>query len=157
MTRLRGLRGRLISTYLILTLLGVGGLVLRFGLLERTRLIDETEHELELKAFVTASALDAALEKFADGEMTYQDFTTLVNHLSEPLDARLTILTLNGDPIFDNRLDFQKIPNQFSQVEVQAALKGGEQHSIRFDPLLGEDRLYTAALISHENEGRGVV
>ena len=56
------LRNRLIGTYLILVSLGVGGMVLRFGLLEQSRLISEAERKLALQAVILASALEEKLE-----------------------------------------------------------------------------------------------
>ncbi|MFQ5575774.1 MAG: sensor histidine kinase [Anaerolineae bacterium] len=152
-----GLRGRLLVTYLILVTLGVGGLVIRFGLLERGRVIDETEHELELQAFVLGAALDPSIEKLAEGELSYPQFGQTIAHLTQNLDARLTVLTLYGEPIYDSAEDFRVIPNQFDQAEVQFALQNSELHQIRLDPLTGEERLYAAAPISHEGDMRGVV
>jgi len=152
-----GLRGRLILTYLILAVLGVGGLMVRFGLLETTRIIDSTEHELEIKAFTIAAAATSPLEKFGERELSYADFVQMMAKLAQTSGTRLTVLTIQGNPIYDSNLDFRSIDNQFNQVEVQSALQGSEQHQIRRDPNTGQERLYTAAPIQQEDRPKGII
>ncbi len=152
-----GLRERLIVTYLILAILGVGGLSIRFALLEKARIIDATEHELEVKAFTIATAIGSPLEKFSENELAYTDFKQTLDRLAHTAEARLTVLTVPGDPIYDSALDFRQLENQRRQIEVQQALQGLEQHQIRRDPLSGEERLYAAAIVQQESSPQGVV
>ncbi len=151
------LRDRLLLTYVLLALLGVGGLSLRFGLLEKSRIIDASEHELEIKAFTAAAAIGAPLDNFIEENSPYTDFAQSAERIARPLDARLTVLTLQGDPIYDSELDFRQLENQANRTEVQFALQGLEQHEIRLDETGRESRLYAAAPVQSENRVRGVV
>lgn len=152
-----GLRGRLISTYLILALLGVGGLSIRFGMQQKLQIIDATEHELEIKAYSVAAAIGSPLEKFSDNELAYSDFSRLMGQLANTTEARLTLLTLAGAPIYDSAVDFRQMENQSEKTEVKYALSNTEQHQIRIDPLSGKERLYAAALVQQENKKQGIV
>ncbi len=152
-----GLRERLIATYLILTIVGVGGLSVRFALLEKSRIVDATEHELEVKAFTIATAIGSPLEKFSEHDLAYANFTKTLDRLAHTAEARLTVLTAPGDPIYDSATDFRQVKNQRNEIEVQQALQGLELHQIRQDPLSGEDRLYAAAIVQQENSPQGVV
>ena len=152
-----GLRERLVATYLILAILGVGGLSVRFALQEKTRIVDATEHELEVKAFTIATAIGSPLEKFAEDELPYADFKRALDRLARTAEARLTVLTVRGDPIYDSSIDFRQIENQRDRIEVQQALQGVEQHQIRRDPISGETRLYAAAIVQQESSPQGVV
>ncbi len=151
------LRDRLLLTYVLLAILGVGGLSLRFGLLEKARIIDASEHELEINAFTVAAAVGAPLENFIEEGEAYITFAQRLDRISRPLDARLTVLTLQGNPIYDSEVDFRKLGNQLNQTEVSFALQGLEQHEIRPDPITGENRLYAAAPVQSENKVYGVV
>ncbi len=152
-----GLRERLIVTYLILAIVGVGGLSIRFALQEKARIVDATEHELETKAFTIATAIGSPLEKFTEDELPYTDFKLALDRLARTAEARLTVLTVPGDPIYDSSIDFRQLENQRSQIEVQQALQGVEQHQIRRDPISGEERLYAAAIVQQESSPQGVV
>lgn len=151
------LRERLVLTYLILAILGVGGLSIRFALQEKTRITDATEHDLEVKAFTIATAIGSPLEKFSENELPYADFKQSLDQLARTTETRLTVLTTTGDPIYDSSIDFRQLENQRSQIEVQQALQGLEQHQIRRDPISGEERLYAAAIVQQESSPQGVV
>jgi len=152
-----GLRGRLISTYLILAILGVGGLSVQFALQQKVQIIDTTEHELEIKAYSVAAAIGSPLEKFSDNELAYGNFSQLMGQLANTTETRLTLLTLSGVPIYDSTVDFRQMENQIEKTEVTHALMGTEEHQIRTDPIGGEERLYAAAVVQTEDKKRGVV
>ena len=151
-----GLRERLVATYLILAILGVGGLTIRFALQEKARIVDATEHELEVKAFTIAAAIGSLLEKFSENEMTYPNFNRALDRLAHTAEVRLTVLTIQGDPIYDSSADFRRLENQRDYIEVQQALQRLEQHQIRRDPISGESRLYAAAIVQQESSPQGV-
>lgn len=151
------LRNRLIGTYLILAIFGVGGIVLRFGFLEQGRLLSEAERELGLQAVILASAFEEILEKFEAQGVPYQAFRDEIDRLSRNLDVQVTLLTLLGDPIYDNRFSFREMPNQLDQPEVQYALRYATKSHTRTDPLSGEERLYVAALVRHEDKIKAIV
>ena len=71
--------------------------------------------------------------------------------------ARVTILDVQGDVVADSAYIFGQVDNQLGQIEVQAALRGEEQHDIRRDPMSGQQSLYAAAPIQQGNQVLGVV
>ncbi len=71
--------------------------------------------------------------------------------------ARVTILDPQGHVVADSAYPFAQVTNQFAQTEVQAALRGEEQHDIRVDQMTGEPTLYAAAPIQQSTRLLGVV
>lgn len=152
-----GLRGRLLTTYLLLILFGLSIFVIRYGWLSQDSLVEELEHEQELRAFIISNALEEPLGEYTKGESSLDALKSLVDHLAVSAEGRLTILDSAGHPLYDTQVDASAVPNQLRQTEVQAALAGGEQYDIRVDPLIGDELLYVAAPITHEGETYGVV
>ena len=157
MRRWAGLRGRLLATYLLLMLFGLSIFVFRYGWLAQDSLVEELEHEQELRAFILSDALEEPLGAFTQGETSLDGLKPLADQLAASAEGRLTILDSQGNPLYDTQLDASTIPNQWGQIEVQAALAGSEQHDIRVDPLAGDELLYVAAPVEHEGELYGVV
>jgi signal transduction histidine kinase len=152
-----GLRGRLLTTYLLLMLFGLSVFVIRYGWITQDSVVEELEHEEELRAFIISNALEDPMGNYIEGELSLDALKPLVDHLAVSVEGRLTILDIQGDSLYDTQVDAAAIPNQWQQVEVQAALAGGEQHDIRVDPLVGDELLYVAAPIEHEGETYGIV
>ncbi len=71
--------------------------------------------------------------------------------------ARITILEPQGDAVADSTYPFAEVANQFSQIEVQAALAGDEQHDIRLDEFTGRLTIYAAAPIQQNGQLLGIV
>lgn len=157
MTKWAGLRGRLLATYLLLMIFGLSLFVIRYGWITQDSLVEEIEHEQELRAFILSNALEDPMQGYLEGELPIQALKTLADHLAASVEARLTLLDPRGDVLYDTQLGAATIPNQWEQVEVQMALLGSEQHDIRVDPVTGDERLYVAAPIEHEGETFGVV
>jgi signal transduction histidine kinase len=152
-----GLRGRLLATYLLLMLFGLGIFVFRYGWLSQDSLVEELEHEQELRAFILSNALEEPLDKYTQGAVPLESLQTLADQLAASAEGRLTILDSQGNPLYDTQVDASAIPNQWEQIEVQAALIRSEQHDIRIDPVVDDELLYVAAPIEHEGETYGVV
>jgi signal transduction histidine kinase len=152
-----GLRGRLLATYLLLMLFGLSIFVFRYGWLSQDSLVEEMEHEQELRAFILSNALEEPLGEYTQGAASLDALKPLADHLAASAEGRLTILDSQGTPLYDTQVDASAIPNQWEQVEVQAALAGSEQHDIRVDPAVGDELLYVAAPVEHEGELYGVV
>jgi len=72
-------------------------------------------------------------------------------------DARVTILDPTGNVVADSANPVTPLPSQFTQIEVQAALQGQEQHDVRANPDTGKATLYAAAPIKQSNRILGVV
>jgi signal transduction histidine kinase len=152
-----GLRRRLMATYLLLMLFGLSVFVFRYGWLSQDRLVEELEHEQELRAFILSNALEEPLAKYAGEETSLDTLKPLADQLAASAEGRLTILDSQGSPLYDTQVEASDIPNQWEKVEVQAALAGGEQHDIRVDPATGDELLYVAAPIEHEGNAYGII
>jgi signal transduction histidine kinase len=157
MKRWKGLRGRLLTTYLLLMLFALGVFVFRYGWLSQDSLVEQLEHEQELRAFVLSNALEDPMGEYTQGEVSLDALKPLIDNLAASVQGRLTILDVQANPLYDTQVDAAAISNQGGNVEVQAALAGGEQHAIRVDPLVGDELLFVAAPIEHEGETYGVV
>jgi len=71
--------------------------------------------------------------------------------------ARITILEPQSDAVADSTYAFTAVANQSAQTEVQAALRGEEQHDIRPDDFTGRLTVYAAAPIQQRGQLLGVV
>lgn len=71
--------------------------------------------------------------------------------------TRVTILDAQGDVVADSAYSFTAVENQLQQIEVQAALRGQEQHDTRIDPMSGVRSLYAAAPIQQSQQLLGIV
>ncbi len=87
-----------------------------------------------------------------DGRLQY-----VAESFAQDLGARVTILDARGHPLADSHYPPHQIPNQFHQTEIQAALRGTEQHDVRRDPLSGEWTIFAAAPIQQGNRILGLV
>ncbi|GEM_PF-103674 len=87
-----------------------------------------------------------------DGRLQY-----VAESFAQDLDARVTILDARGHPLADSHYPPHQIPNQFHQTEIQAALRGTEQHDVRRDPLSGEWTIFAAAPIQQGSRILGLV
>ena len=154
----RSLQNRLILTYLLLMLLGLGGLILWTGLRLRTAIIEQTEHDLELEALIIANALREPLEDWEDGEVHEgRSLAMLVRSYAESIGVRVTVMDpslwvfISSDPAVPPH-------REGDHPEIVAARLGSEQHDIRWDEWRNEERLFVAApAIGEENELKGIV
>jgi hypothetical protein len=105
-----GLRGRLLATYLLLMLFGLGIFVFRYGWLSQDSLVEELEHEQELRAFILSNALEEPLEKYTQGAVPLESLQTLADQLAASAEGRLTILDSQGNPLYDTQVDASAIP-----------------------------------------------
>ncbi|UCC89051.1 MAG: HAMP domain-containing protein [Anaerolineales bacterium] len=157
MSRLIGLRGRLLATYLLVVTFGLSVFVIRYGWIAQDGIVEELEHEEELRAFILSNALEEPVQAYTSGELSLDDLKPHIDRLAASAEGRLTLLDSQGVPLYDTQADAAAIPNQWQQVEVQAALTEREEHDIRPDPITGDERLYVAAPIAHEGNVLGVV
>ncbi len=71
--------------------------------------------------------------------------------------SQVTILDPSGDVVADSHFSNAVLGNQLTQIEVQAALQGVEQHDVRLNPQTGSLALYAAAPIQQANQVLGMV
>ncbi len=153
----RSLRSRLLLTYLVLMVLGLGSLILWTGLRLQFAAIEQAEHDLELESLIIANALREPLEKWGEGtgkdkEDNGRPLDTLVRSYAQSAGARVTVI----DPTLQVLLSSDEaVPAhlEHNHPEIVAAQSGRELHDIRWDEWQNEQRLFVAAPVLAE-EGR---
>ncbi|NOX61806.1 MAG: HAMP domain-containing protein [Chloroflexi bacterium] len=180
----RSLTLRIILINLALIFLALGSLVAWTGFRLQKSIIEEAEHELELRALIVANGLREPVKKqleFEESEDEYddkdeeeheyedeeghrqvfvsfgeRDLKTIVDSYAEEMDARVTIL----DPSLNVRYSSDPVvPIHIEErhPEITTALRGSEQHDIRLDEWTGEERLFVAAVIGSSDSVEGLV
>ncbi len=174
----RSLQSRLLLTYVVLMVVGLGGLILWTGLRLQVAVVEQAEHDLELQAFIIANALREPLGYWKEGEdQTERSLNAVVRsytqnvgvyitginpaHISAlSMGARVTVV----DPTLRVLASSDEgVPVHFEHdhPEIAAARGGGEQHDIRWDEWRDEERLFVAAPImeveDEEKELKGIV
>jgi signal transduction histidine kinase len=156
--RLSGFRTRLILTYLVIFLVSAAIMAGRAGSEFAKMTLENTEHDLEIQAFVMASALahPAVLLGSDNGSLfAIPGLQTLTGNLAQDVNSQLTILDPLGNIIATS---LKSIPaNQSDQPEVVAAINGQLQHDIRFDSIAGQTMIYAAAPVRSGGQLYGVV
>ena len=154
----RSLQSRLLLTYLLLLLIGVGGLIFWTGLQLQNAIIEQTEHDLELEALIMANALRDPLEKWLEGESySGRPLATLIESYARSVSARVTLITPTFQVLMSS--DESATPRvEHAHPEIVAALSKNEQHDIRLDERTYEERLFVAApVLDEENRVTAVL
>ena len=90
----RKFQGRLLLTYLILTTLGLGGLILWTGLRLQAAVIGRAARDLEVQALLMANALYEPLEKWREGKGSQRpSLDSLVHSYAQSTGVRVTIVS----------------------------------------------------------------
>lgn len=152
------LQSRLLLTFLVVVLLGLGGLILWTGLRLQTAIIEQAEHDLELEALLIANALREPLGKWREGEaIEGRSLDMLVRSYAESVGGRLTIVDTSLQ-VLTSSDDAVPAHQEHGHPEIIAALASTEQHDIRRDEWHNEERLFVAAPILEEvGELEGIV
>ena len=153
--QLHSLRWRLMLTYVILIVVGFGGLALWAGQQISAGVTQDAERHLEVEALLVASALHEPLEHFYEGEFARNELRTKLMAFNSQTRARITLLDLDGSARLDST---GSVPQtNFSQTpEVIAALSNNVIHDLRDDEQ-GKPTLYAAAPVVDDYEILGIV
>jgi two-component system phosphate regulon sensor histidine kinase PhoR len=116
----------------------------------RNSQLDNLRSHLEKEARITA---EASLPVFLGQG---GDLDTLAKKLGEEIDARVTIIALDGRVLGDSQEDPSAMENHATRPEVRDALASGLGESTRFSTTLGEQMMYVAVPITSQGEILGV-
>jgi two-component system phosphate regulon sensor histidine kinase PhoR len=116
----------------------------------RNSQLDNLRSHLEKEAKITA---EASLPAFLGQD---SDLDALAKKLGEEIDARITIIALDGKVLGDSDEDHSSMENHATRPEVRDALASGLGESTRFSTTLGEQMMYIAVPIRNEGEILGV-
>ncbi|MEJ2210676.1 MAG: ATP-binding protein [Anaerolineae bacterium] len=151
-------RVRVILTYLVIFAVSAAIMAVRAGSGFARSTLENAKNDLGVQAFVVASSLAHAGGERDErqGELvTIPDLQTLAGRLVADANTQLTILDPLGN-IMATSLDTTP-SNQRDRPEVEAALAGGVDYAVRFDPITGQDMIYTAAPIQSDEHVYGLV
>jgi signal transduction histidine kinase len=152
-----GLRGRLITTYLLLVTIGLGIFVLRYGWITQDSLVSEFQKTEQVHVLLIGTSLASPMESYVEGDLSLDRLERLVDELAVGVDGRITLLDARGNALYDTVVDITNLSNQWQQIEVQTALARQAEYDIRADPVAGDERLFVAAPVSLEGQVLGVV
>jgi two-component system phosphate regulon sensor histidine kinase PhoR len=99
------------------------------------------------------------LEKDFPGYPRLKEVDRVVDKTGATVDARVTIIGLDGTVLGDSELDGQKleeVENHLYRPEVQEALKTGTGESVRFSTTIQKNMLYIAVPFGKE-EAKGII
>ncbi|HKZ69276.1 MAG TPA: hypothetical protein VJ020_04300, partial [Anaerolineales bacterium] len=156
MKRPRSLRGQLLASHFIVTLIGVA-LVTIFA--ARTLILSriaEAEHSLEDVGFLVSNELEEPAKKYDEGKKkAVVDITAILARHARLGNPDLIVIMPDGQII--TAAGVTEPPDDLrEEIEVRGAFAGEDLHGIRRDST-GREMLYAAIPIQHEAELHGVL
>ncbi len=82
---------------------------------------------------------------------------TIAKHWASVVDARVTIITVDGTVLGESHEDRATMDNHLSRPEVAAALKAGSGSSNRFSHTVGYQMMYTAVAVTDNEKVVGII
>ncbi|GAB5466387.1 MAG: phosphate regulon sensor histidine kinase PhoR [Candidatus Kapaibacteriales bacterium] len=80
------------------------------------------------------------------------ELTLLVNGYSNTVNARITVMDMNGDVIAESKKDESSMDNHSNRPEVKKALLGEEAMAERYSSTLGQNMIYVASPVISNGE-----
>ncbi len=155
--RWRGLRTRLVSTYLLLIIVSMGLLVGRAGFLLQNSRHEEARKELQAQSTLVASGMEEHLEKYREGKEPVDQLQLLVTSFKLHENQRLVVFDENGNLLVDTAgLTPQNVSLQ-DWPEVQKSLEGDFVEGLHEEPNIAGKRLVAASPIRHDLDVIGAV
>src|SRR5262245_38076834 len=154
----RKLQARLLLTYVVLTGVGLGGLIVWMGLRLQTAVLERAAHDLHVQTLVLVTMLAEPFEHWqASPNVDRSALDALVRSYADSVGARVTVL----DPAFRVLVSSDEtVPTRVAQAhpEMAAARLDSTRQDIRWDEWRQEVRLFVAAPLRQEDgQFEGVV
>jgi len=118
----------------------------------RTFYLDNLEKHLEKLAFAIEDSFRFHLQK-KDNVAIDQ----LAKYLGKKLEARITVIALDGTVLGDSEKDPKKMENHANRPEIKRALQGKKGKSIRFSATLQKNMFYLAIPVYQEKQLVGII
>jgi two-component system phosphate regulon sensor histidine kinase PhoR len=146
----RSIQWRITISFVLVAIVSMG--ILGAYLVNSTRnsQLDNLRSQLENEARITA---EASLPVFL---VQGGDLDALAKKLGNEINARITIIALNGTVLGDSHQDPAAMENHATRPEVIDALASGLGESTRYSTTLGEQMMYVAVPVINENTIVGV-
>jgi two-component system phosphate regulon sensor histidine kinase PhoR len=148
----RSIQWRITVPFILLIVVSMGILGIYLANSTRSSQLDSLRSQLENEARITA---EASLPGFLSPDKS-ETLDALAKKLGEQIDARVTIIALDGTVLGDSDQDPSVMENHANRPEVKDALATGVGESTRYSTTLGQKMMYVAVPISYQGETLGV-
>jgi signal transduction histidine kinase len=153
----RGLRGRLVATYLLLIIVSMGLLVGRAGLLLQHSREEEARKELQAETALVAGGLEEHMEKYVEGKESIGQLQGLAKSFRLNEGIRVVVFDGDGRRVADTADVAPEKAGLKNWPEIQRGLRGDFAESLREEPGFEGPRLIAVAPIRHDMETIGAV
>lgn len=136
--------------FILLIVISMGVLGLYLTNFARDLQLDSLRSHLEKEARIIAEASQPAFLGHGD------DLDALAKKIGEGIDARVTIIAVDGTVLGDSQEDPSTMENHATRPEVRDALQSGIGESIRYSTTLGVRMMYLAVPITNQSDVAGV-
>jgi two-component system phosphate regulon sensor histidine kinase PhoR len=148
----RSIQWHITFSFVLLILVSMGVLGFYLADLTRSSQLNNLRTQLENEARITAEAsLPGFLNQDKSGTLD-----ALAKGLGEQIDARVTIIAVDGTVLGDSEEDPATMENHKNRPEIRDALNTGLGESTRYSTTLGQKMMYVAIPISHQGEILGI-
>ncbi len=134
---------RIAFGFIIIIVLGMAALGSYLTVSAHNDLLDNLRSELHTEADIVAQASRPFLQ---DGDLA--GLTGFVNGLGEDIEARVTVVRMDGTVLADSQEDAASLANHAGRPEIMQALETGYGEATRTSPSTGERMLYVAVPIT---------
>ena len=146
----RSIQWRIAVPFILLIVVSMGILGIYLTNFARNSQLNNLRSHLEKEARITA---EASLPAFL-GQGS--DLDALAKKLGGEINARITIIALDGKVLGDSMEDPSTMENHATRPEVKDALSSGLGESTRFSTTLGEQMMYVAVPVINQSKVVGV-
>ena len=148
----RSIQFRITVSFILIILVSMGVLGVYLANSFRNSHLDSLRTQLENEARII---VEASLPIITQPE-NQRELDILAKNLGGQIDARITIIALDGTVLGDSEQDPAIMDNHASRPEVQAALTSGLGESTRYSITLGQKMMYIAVPVTSQGEVLGV-
>jgi two-component system phosphate regulon sensor histidine kinase PhoR len=146
----RSIQWRIAVPFILLIVISMGVMGLYLTNFARDLQLDSLRSHLEKEARIIAEASQPAFLGHGD------DLDALAKKIGEGIDARVTIIAVDGTVLGDSQEDPSTMENHATRPEVRDALQSGIGESIRYSTTLGVRMMYLAVPITNQSDVAGV-
>jgi two-component system phosphate regulon sensor histidine kinase PhoR len=146
----RSIQWRITISFILVVIVSMSILGVYLVNSTRNSQLDNLRSQLENEARITA---EASLPVFL---VLGGDMDTLAKKLGNEINARVTIIALNGTVLGDSHEDPATMENHATRPEVMDALASGLGESTRYSATLGEQMMYVAVPVTNQSTIVGV-
>ncbi len=143
----RSLRWRIIVSYIALVVISMIGLSMVLFFYIRNADINSLRSNLQSNTHLLAQQVAPLI---ASGEPS-QALNSLASQFGTGLDARVTIIRVDGTVLTDSQFDASSMENHSNRPEVRSALTGSDASEIRYSTTAKTDMLYVASPVYDSN------